>query len=291
MKILQINLNKSRGAQDLMLQYMYEKKAGIALISEPNKIPRGNWVEDTKGLAAVHWGREEPCALVRRGKGYVMIEWGEYKIISVYCSPNEKRDVFEKLLEDIGECIGKHRGNKVIVGGDMNARSKMWDRRYNYRGYLLEEWADSKGLLVLNDGRADTCVRAQGSSRVDITLATVAAAKETRGWEVDGITETLSDHKYVTYRIGGKDLGEMGNRGNIFPRWSTKKCEVEWFDGSVAWSAWLSEQKIGELIRIGESEKADLLLKRILTDACYNSMGRKKTRGGGETKYIGGIRK
>lgn len=56
MKILQINLNRSRGAQDLMLQYIKERKIEIALVSEPSRFPRGNWLGDVKGLAAVHWG-------------------------------------------------------------------------------------------------------------------------------------------------------------------------------------------------------------------------------------------
>lgn len=78
MKILQINLNRARGAHDLMLQYMRENGMGFALISEPNRIPKGNWIGDVKGLAAIHWGGEEPCVLINRGEGYVAIESGVY---------------------------------------------------------------------------------------------------------------------------------------------------------------------------------------------------------------------
>lgn len=45
-------------------------------------------------------------------------------------------------------------------------------------------------LVILNDGKDDTCVRAQGSSIVDITLGTEAAMKTVRIWEVDKYTET-----------------------------------------------------------------------------------------------------
>lgn len=56
---------------------MLENKIGIALVSEPNCIPRGNWIGDASGLVAVYWGAGEICAVARRGKGYVAIERGE----------------------------------------------------------------------------------------------------------------------------------------------------------------------------------------------------------------------
>lgn len=116
MKLLQINLNRSGRAQDLMLQYMYENKIQLALVSEPNRIPRGNWLGDAIGLA-VHWGIGETCALVRRGKRYVVIEIGEYIIISTYCSPNVNREKFKKLLDEIGRNIDDNRSRKIIMGG------------------------------------------------------------------------------------------------------------------------------------------------------------------------------
>lgn len=41
-KIIQINLNRSRAAQDLMEQVMREQGAKLAIIAEPNRIPKGN---------------------------------------------------------------------------------------------------------------------------------------------------------------------------------------------------------------------------------------------------------
>lgn len=45
------------------------------------------------------------------------VESGEYVLISTYCSPNVERREFEKLLRDIGNCIGNVKGKKVIIGG------------------------------------------------------------------------------------------------------------------------------------------------------------------------------
>lgn len=98
---------------------------------------------------------------------------------------------------------------KIIIGGDLNARAKLWDNTYNARGFILEEWVDRTDMMILNDGKMETCVRAQGSSRVDVTIATEAAAKEIREWEVDVETDTLSDHRYIRFSIEEKTLAKL----------------------------------------------------------------------------------
>lgn len=80
MIILQINLNRSGKGQDLMTQHMHESKIGIALVSEPNRIPGGNWVGEAYGSVAIHWGIGESCALVARGRGYVAVESEDIKV-------------------------------------------------------------------------------------------------------------------------------------------------------------------------------------------------------------------
>lgn len=118
MLILQINLNRSGKAQDLMSQYMRENKIGIALISEPNKIPGGNWFGEASGVAAIHWGMAESCVLVGRGKGFVAVESKGKSLVSTYCSPNVEKAVFVKLLEEIeNNIIVKNKRRKIIIGG------------------------------------------------------------------------------------------------------------------------------------------------------------------------------
>lgn len=73
MQIVQINLNKSKRAQDLMMQYMRENKIGIALISELNGIPRGNWFGEAYGMAAIHWVSMSPAPSWGEGGG--MLRW------------------------------------------------------------------------------------------------------------------------------------------------------------------------------------------------------------------------
>lgn len=118
MQILQINLNKSGKAQDLMLQYMRENKIGVALISEPNRIPGGNWFGEEYGLTAIHWGIDESCILAGRGKWYVAVESEGKILVSTYCLPNTGRVAFERLLEGIkNNIIAEYKKKKIIIGG------------------------------------------------------------------------------------------------------------------------------------------------------------------------------
>lgn len=54
---IQINLNRSRYARDLMAQYLVERKIGIAYISEPGAILVNNPFGRYSGndLAAIFW--------------------------------------------------------------------------------------------------------------------------------------------------------------------------------------------------------------------------------------------
>lgn len=71
------------------------------------------------------------------------------------------------------------RNQKIIMGeGDLNARSRMWSKKCNERGHILEEWIAERELVIINEGKTSTCVRAQGSSIVDITVGTETAVRE-----------------------------------------------------------------------------------------------------------------
>lgn len=255
----------------------------MALVTEPNKIPSGNWLGETCGVAAICWNKDEPCALAGRGKGYVAAERGNFILVSMYCSPNARKIEFEKLIEDIeNNILSKYKGKKVILGGDLNARARAWDRKYNFRGHLLEEWAANNELTLMNDGKADTCVRAQGSSMVDVTLGTEAAMKVFESWSVDEYTETLSDYKYIRIQTDSKDSMGGYAREIEFPKWNTSKINKDWFAASVLGGNWLLQHKITSLIERGEMDKVDYALKRMVSDACDNAMTR--TKGGGNTR-------
>lgn len=131
-------------------------------------------------------------------------------------------------------------------------------------------------LVVMNEGKTETCVRAQGSSMVDVTLGTEVAMKVVKAWEVDVNTETLSDHKYIRIKIDGREKGNSFSGGIKFPRWNIKKIDKDWFTASVVGGDWLAEQRIKKLLDSGEIDKAENIEKSLITDACDNAMTREK---------------
>lgn len=91
-------------------------------------------------------------------------------IVSTYFSPNRTLRSFGNYIRRVEACVERFRGHDLLVGGDLNARSTAWgDRLTCPRGELVEAWADSLDLSLLNKGRVQTCIKGSGGSVVDVT--------------------------------------------------------------------------------------------------------------------------
>lgn len=175
------------------------------------------------GVAAVYWEPGEPCTLIGRGEGFIIIEWRKTVIARVYFSPNGEENKFKELLGELNRIIGSAINKKVLIEGDFNARSRGWDKTYNKRGYILEEWLRGKGLIIANKEREFTCVRAQGSSVVDLMLCTPALIRKMESWEVKRDIESLSDHRYIIIEIQERNNDRVqGNRKRGITKWNIK---------------------------------------------------------------------
>lgn len=87
-KILQINLNCSRVAQDLCYKFMYENHIDIVCISEPHSVLGDyRWIGEKDGLAAVMWNPKAYKGNVKGmkiNKNYVVVQADDITIVSVY---------------------------------------------------------------------------------------------------------------------------------------------------------------------------------------------------------------
>ncbi|KAL0891783.1 hypothetical protein ABMA27_015050 [Loxostege sticticalis] len=201
--ILQGNLNHSRAAQDLMAQTMASWTASLAVVAEPYSIP-SNWLGDLDSLVAIvprPSTDSPPLSLIERGHGYVAAMWGDIAVMGVYFSPNRQLADFEAYLAYLAPAVARMPPGQVAVLGDLNARSTAWgDRVTKPKGRVLELWATTVGLSLLNRGNTYTCVRRRGGSIVDVSFATPALAARVRKWEVD-LAVTLSDHRHIRIEI------------------------------------------------------------------------------------------
>lgn len=88
LRAIQINLNNSRRAHDLLVTTAKSRKVQIALISEPSRSKGGgSWYEAVDGKAAILVvDNTLPVKQLARGTGYVTILAGRVEMTSCYLS-------------------------------------------------------------------------------------------------------------------------------------------------------------------------------------------------------------
>ncbi|KMQ91209.1 gag-pol polyprotein [Lasius niger] len=105
---------------------------------------------------------------------------------------------FNSILDDLSLALS-NRVDKLIIGGDFNAKACLWGASHtDGRGRLTSIWAAERDLRVANVGNRPTCIRAQGSSIVDLTWVSSDILPFIRNWQVEEETESLSDHLYIS---------------------------------------------------------------------------------------------
>lgn len=128
-----------------------------------------------------------------------------------------------------------YRVDKVILGGDFNAKASLWGFRLtNKKGTLLIKWTVEKDLRIVNVGNKPTCVRPQGSSIVDLTWASPDLVPYIRNWQVEEEVESLSDHLYITFSIHSGGFSTPINR-SLSRMWSYKDLNRDFFYAVLYW--------------------------------------------------------
>lgn len=231
LSILQVNLNKCVAAHDLLEQTASAMGVDVCLVSEPNKAVAGarRWLVDERGDAAV-WVVNKQVKVDEfgsvEGVAWIKLRGGEL-MLSCYFSPNRSLEEFHDFLNGLTSLTAMGKSRPVLVAGDFNAKSPEWGApNWDRRGEELSDWAASVGLFVANVGSTPTFQRTTGqASIVDITMVSENARLE--GWTVINDVETLSDHRYIAFRLGG-DMKDDG-RAPTSRLYGWKKVKEEVF--------------------------------------------------------------
>jgi len=250
-RLLQVNLNRARAAQALLEQMAAERDVNIMVVSEPYRVPPDNplWAAPRTGYevdVAITWRRSRdplPCRFLEAGDGFVAARWGDMIVVEVYLAPSLDRAEFEARLGRIGECVRKYAPAPTLVAGDFNSWSRTWgSRATNARGAVLERWAASLRLHLLNEGATSTCVRPRGGeSIVDLTWATPGAAARTRGWKVVADFNLESDHRPIEVVLSATPAQVLGRRHPRPRRWALQKFEEGPFTECMLAGTWPAE--------------------------------------------------
>lgn len=97
------------------------------------------------------------------------------------------------------------------------------------RGELVEEWAATCDLGLINVGEIPTCVRPQGSSVIDLTWISPCLLERVGSWMVLEDMETLSDHQYVQFVIRDANSRYCRSRNNTQKKWNFAKLDCDLF--------------------------------------------------------------
>ncbi|XP_071637533.1 uncharacterized protein [Temnothorax longispinosus] len=157
---------------------MAETCSGLGIIAEPYWVPPNHpcWAVSRCGRAAITWRVTDepvPCSRLESGDGFVAARWGLVVVVGVYIPPARSLDIpgFEAILDNLRDCLVRYLPREeVLLAGDFNAKATLWgspatDRR---RAILLD-WAAGLGMVCVNTGAVQTCVRQTGGSIVDLT--------------------------------------------------------------------------------------------------------------------------
>jgi len=164
------------------------------------------------------------------GVSYAAVRWGSTTFIACYAPPRWDLATFETCLERMSAVVRGATAHSLIVAGDFNAKFLAWGcNTPNRRGEILLGWAVSLGLVVLNKGRASTCVRPQTESVVDVTFGSLWMAQKVKNWRVMR-DEFLSDHLHIEVVIGNtrqqvrrpSTKGGGIRKGGPLPNWTRK---------------------------------------------------------------------
>nr|XP_033339381.1 uncharacterized protein LOC117227934 [Megalopta genalis] len=180
------NLNRSARAQDLLVQFLAERGAGLAVVAEPYRVPdHPLWMGDSSGSAAIYWvGRpgSPACSVIERDWGFLAVDWGGTAVVAIYAPPRRSLEKFEQCLDGVGRCVSRCLPRPVLILGDFNAKATAWGSlRAEARGREVLEWAAGLEFRLLNTGSVHTCVRHNGGSIVDLSWAIAPAARRITG--------------------------------------------------------------------------------------------------------------
>ncbi|XP_029177062.1 uncharacterized protein LOC114945136 [Nylanderia fulva] len=239
---MQANLNHCAAAQDLLVASAARWGVDLVVIAEPYSIPPSA-VSSRCGSAVILAPSRLPGTSFERlaaGEGWAAARWGELTVVSCYISPGHKRPVFERILGAIRSFVAQCRTPKILVLGDFNSKSVDWGcPEDSVRGRILRTWVEGSGLRVLNRGSEPTCVRAQGTSIVDVTFATPDVAATVSGWRVMD-EETLSDHRYIAFdlRPPSSRVPPRHTHPSSSPRWALKRLDRDALRAAIAAAVW-----------------------------------------------------
>ncbi|XP_071652962.1 uncharacterized protein [Temnothorax longispinosus] len=187
------------------------------------------------------------------------------------------RAEFQDILNQIEMCLTRFGPGPIVVAEDLNAKSALWGSpATSARGRDLEDWMAERNLCPLNREDTWTCVRFNGGSIVDVTLANPEGLRRAAGWWVVEGVETMSDHRYVEFSLSATPREILERRRETrdkFPRWQWRKADRDLFKAAIRAALW--EDSVLKDATVSVEDQAERI-GAIMKLACDAAMPRSK---------------
>lgn len=270
---VQRNLNHCKVAQDLLMQYIFEQKVNITLISDPYKVDLQStrWHADCGLSRATIFvpSNDITEANVLHDPEFVPVALNGVQVLSCYASLNRRQDVYNNFLQRLENSVKSiQTGVPVLV---TTARSAAWVS--NSRGEELGALLDTLDLLIINTGSVPTFSRGAGSV-VDITAASEMLAQRINSWRVMSDVFNNIDHHYVQFTLGKTRLREPQATPIESTGWVTPGgIDLDSLLTGILVTGWIDPTPIDKL----EPNRAAVALEKLITAACDFSMPKRRT--------------
>lgn len=229
LRIVQINMQRSRLVSDETRDMMHNKKIDVLLMQEPYNL-KGRITglglatrvataakdgEPVMAAVAVSDPRINVVKLPNVSNSHcvcvhITCDIGSFYLVSMYfqCS----HEIGGYLIQ-LSKVLDLLKGKPVLVAADANAKSPLWGSKHkDTRGGQLEEIIAQFDLVVLNEsGNPCTYSSPTGNSNIDVTLVTPEAQCLIRKWKVQ-VNWTSSDHRAIVIEMGRSAGGDHLNQ-------------------------------------------------------------------------------
>lgn len=233
MRVLQLNLNHCRAAQDLLTQRVRELGVDVAMLCEQHTdLETQPWISDTTKKAAIWACGRLPFEQLPTNptRWYVRAKIGGVHLYSCYAPPSASFEEFENFLDILAEDVRRHE--PVAISGDFNAWSIEWgSRETDRRGEAIQEVFSTLNLILMNEGTTSTFRKGAASSIIDLTFISSALARGGCEWRVDE-EFTNSDHQAIIWEINTNSRNGRRKKGirRQTVGWNSKHLDAETFN-------------------------------------------------------------
>lgn len=258
LRFTQINADRHSTTHDLLEQSLCDDKTDIILGQEPNRNRLTKVFSDNRGDSFIRTSKRIKVINIHRGESYVAIELENILIYSCYFSPNRPLEDFEFFLNDLQHNFDNTRGKERIIGGDFNTKSRTWGSKVtNDRAQILEDFIEANGLVIINTGNVPTFQNANGSSIIDITLASTRISGQIRDWSVITDDENMSNHRTIKFKLKSDSASIKGSQTtrtwNLSPESINKfKEKFRILQNDIEYANNAAEQLINQITKIGD---------------------------------------